>query len=188
MTPAPRASERAHHAERTEHRRDGSPFHLFADGVRHLLDQQRHQTANLQRVGQDRDHRVASARQYRPLRPRDARGARELPRYDQFSDRYAKFKVVYFISMKYKALMSLVIFAQDFIIPLGLRTCVPMVAASSPPTTTATTARPRRSSSSLALPTFQSRTASANGMGAQSWTWPGAKMKLHCQSLFGGKW
>ena len=39
----------------------------------------------------------------------------------KFSDHYTKFKVVYFISMKHKALTTLAKFAQDLFVPLGLR-------------------------------------------------------------------
>ena len=83
LAPTPRASEQVHHADRAEHRRGGSQFHRLADRVRHLQDQQRNQTVNSQRAGQNRDHGVASACQRRPLRPRDARGARELPLHGQ---------------------------------------------------------------------------------------------------------
>ena len=75
--------ERAHHAGRVEHRRDGSQLHGVADSVRHLKNQQGHQEANSQWAGQDRDHGGASARQYHRLGFHDTRGARELPLYGQ---------------------------------------------------------------------------------------------------------
>ena len=77
--PALRASKRAHHAHRTEHRRDGSQFNRFADRVQFSQVQQRHQTANLQRGVQDQDHGEALASQHRPFVSRYTRGARELP-------------------------------------------------------------------------------------------------------------
>ena len=82
LAPVPGASERARHASRAIHHRDGSRFHRLADRLRHLQDQQRHLTTNLQRSWQDRERGIASARQHRHLRPRDASGAWKLPLHD----------------------------------------------------------------------------------------------------------
>ena len=83
LAPAPRASKRSHRAGRVEPRRDGSQFHRLANRVRRVQDHERHQIANLELAGQDRDHRAVSARQHRPLGFRDARVARELSLHGQ---------------------------------------------------------------------------------------------------------
>ena len=57
----------------------------------------------------------------------------------KYSDHFTRFKAVYFISTKVKALTTLVKFVvQDLV-----NACVPMAVASLPPTTTTTSARPR---------------------------------------------
>ena len=119
MSPALGTSKPAHHAGHVECRRDGSQLHRLAYRVRHSRGQQRHQTANLQRAGQDRDHEVASARQQRPFGPVTPTERGNYRSMIKCSDHSAKFKAGYFISTKDKALTTQVKFTQDFVAPLG---------------------------------------------------------------------